>query len=226
MSGSKSATMLGLGGTHGAGWTVNGKLLTNNDVAGAPLHTHLGRRFSSAKDPRYQSAPSFSFGRKSDSQLNTLACNSPIFCKTGTHRAPQGELLLGSRDRRRDDKVFEKLKAKGSQWKAGTPGPGTYRTMRTIGSHVENIKTEVNVSAIQFGDRGPTYRVGCGAARGRIYNTLGGSGHDREPEAGEKYPRYPTPRNIVPGPGRYHQDSDLAPSAFSDFMRPQGRPCA
>merc|ERR1719356_2217994 len=110
------------GGRSNSAWEVNGTMLTHDEVAGAPLVKDLGRRFHAKKDPRYASSPSFSFGSRSVSEINSLAHNRPFFCKTGTHRCPEGELLLGSHDRRRDDKAMEHLRSQGRHWKV-TPGP-------------------------------------------------------------------------------------------------------
>merc|ERR1719443_2506271 len=104
--------------------------LSDMDIAGADLSHKIGRKMYATKDPRFASAPSFSFGRRHESELNTMACNRPQFCKTGTHRAVQGERLLDPL-RRRNDKIQTKMKTKGLQYLA-PPGPGTYRAPRVI----------------------------------------------------------------------------------------------
>eukprot|EP00927_Polykrikos_kofoidii_P056656 TRINITY_DN50741_c0_g1_i1.p1 TRINITY_DN50741_c0_g1~~TRINITY_DN50741_c0_g1_i1.p1 ORF type:complete len:230 (-),score=17.74 TRINITY_DN50741_c0_g1_i1:105-794(-) len=210
------------------GWTVSGRELSATQVAGADLTSKLGRRYHAAKDPRYASAPSFSFGRKLNSELNTLASNSPLYAKTGTHRVAQGETLLGSGSCLRNDKVLGKWTDEGRIWKSGSPGPGTYAIPRAFGTHMMNPKREVAVSVVQYGDRSPTWRFGgdpskpTGPLRQRIYHTLGGGGHDSNRGTSEGG-RYPTPRSLSPGPGRYFQDCDGAPSTFADYSRPQGR---
>lgn len=222
---------------HPYAWTVNGKDLDTMDVAGGiPAAARTLRRsmtsqalkvrkYASAKDPRYGSSPSWSFGTRSSTSLDALADNNPMFWN-GTHRARSGELLLGSGDRRRDDATWAKLKEKGRHWKA-TPGPGTYRIPRAVGSHVENQNTEFQMSTATYCDRAPSFKIGTGNARGRMYATIGGGGHDRERPDHELeswgYRRLPTPRNLSPGPGRYFQDIDIAPSSFSNFGRPQGQ---
>lgn len=185
-------------------------------MAGAELKHHLGRKFRSHKDPRYQSSPSFSFGRRSKNELNTLSNNRPFFCKSGTHRAPEGEVLLQGGVR--DDKVLEHLASSGRQWKS-VPGPGTYRIPRTIGN-LENSKEEIAMSHVNLNSRSPTWGM-VQARRPSVYHTLGGSGHDQQHEGRL---RFPTPRNLSPGPGRYFQECDSCPSLFSDYHRPQGVP--
>jgi len=189
--------------------------LSDMDVAGSDLKKHLGRKFCAKADPRFSNSPSYSFGGKSTGELNLLASNRPFFCKTGTHRCPQGELLL-DRLRRRDDKTHDELRDTGRQWKA-TPGPGTYRIPRVLGNVLE--PSEEAPITLLTQSRTPTWRVGSGK-RPQRYQTLGGGGHAHEHEGRL---RTPTPRNISPGPGRYFQDCDSCPSLFADYTRPQGR---
>eukprot|EP00434_Breviolum_minutum_P039151 symbB.v1.2.034754.t1/scaffold4541.1/size75942/8 len=109
------------------------KAMSRKDLeacSGADLRHQLGRKVFSSKDPRFASAPSFSFGSRSKNELNTLACNRSFFCKTGTHRCQDGETLLDAL-RRRDDKSQSALRDHGRQWKA-VPGPGSYRVPRHI----------------------------------------------------------------------------------------------
>lgn len=235
--GANMSTTLASG--HPYAWTVNGKDLDTMDVAGGlPAAARTLRRsltgqpakhkkYLSSKDPRYNHSPSWSFGSRSSTSLDTLADNNPMFWN-GTHRARSGELLLGA-DKyvcKRDEANYGKLKEQGRHWKA-TPGPGTYRIPRAIGSHVEDKKTEFQMSTATYPDRAPSFRIGTGNARGRMYATIGGGGHDRErPDSDQEswgYRRLPTPRNLSPGPGRYFQDVDIAPSSFSNYGRPQGR---
>eukprot|EP00928_Gymnodinium_smaydae_P087439 TRINITY_DN71701_c0_g1_i1.p2 TRINITY_DN71701_c0_g1~~TRINITY_DN71701_c0_g1_i1.p2 ORF type:complete len:197 (+),score=12.71 TRINITY_DN71701_c0_g1_i1:111-701(+) len=191
--------------------------LSPMDVAGADLKSKLGRRYASAKDPRYASAPAFSFGTRSKGEINNLASNRPFYCKTGTHRCPQGELLL-DKLRRRDDKAIDALRATGRHWKA-TPGPGTYRIPRALGA-VERRDQEVALGPVCMPDRGPAWLLGSQAKRPPVYHTLGGSGHTHDCDCRL---RPPTPRNLSPGPGRYFQSCDSVPSIFAHHMGPQGR---
>uniref|UniRef100_A0A7S2II30 Uncharacterized protein n=1 Tax=Zooxanthella nutricula TaxID=1333877 RepID=A0A7S2II30_9DINO len=190
--------------------------MSDMDVAGADLTSKIGRRFSAARDPRYASSPAFSFGRRLTDELNSLSSNSTFYCKTGSHRAPNGESLLG-KNGRRDDRHMDNLIRLGRQWKA-TPGPGAYRTPRALGGRTD-IAKEVQVGAVQIPCRTPTWRMST-STRPRVYHTLGGSGHTHEHEGPL---RMPTPRNLSPGPGRYYQHCDSCPSLFSDFCRPQNK---
>eukprot|EP00931_Biecheleriopsis_adriatica_P121733 TRINITY_DN96791_c0_g1_i1.p1 TRINITY_DN96791_c0_g1~~TRINITY_DN96791_c0_g1_i1.p1 ORF type:complete len:211 (-),score=26.96 TRINITY_DN96791_c0_g1_i1:74-706(-) len=185
-------------------------------TAGADLRHHLGRKSMSMRDPRYASAPSFSFGCRSDHELNSLSSNSTFLCKSGTHRACNGQLLLDHL-RRRDDKTQKALLAKGRQYKA-TPGPGAYRIPRLMGD-VDRTR-EISVNKISAVSNPPTWKVGS-SLRPRMYHTIGGVGHGLHNHEGKLRP--PTPRNLTPGPGHYFKESDSCPSNFSDFMRPQNR---
>mmetsp|Transcript_18481 Transcript_18481/g.50843 ORF Transcript_18481/g.50843 Transcript_18481/m.50843 type:complete len:189 (+) Transcript_18481:80-646(+) len=183
------------------------------EVAGADLRSQAGRRFCAAKDPRFSSAPAFSFGSRSTNELNSMASNSAFFCKTGSHRAPNGESLLG-RNGRRDDKHMDKLQSLGRQWKA-TPGPGAYRIPRALSCKTDQ-KQEIPLGNISMVNKSPTWRIGS-SRRAPVYHTLGGSGHTHEHEGRM---RVPTPRNLSPGPGRYFKNCDSCPSLFADFSRP------
>eukprot|EP00930_Biecheleria_cincta_P010201 TRINITY_DN112198_c0_g1_i1.p1 TRINITY_DN112198_c0_g1~~TRINITY_DN112198_c0_g1_i1.p1 ORF type:complete len:210 (-),score=23.51 TRINITY_DN112198_c0_g1_i1:38-667(-) len=206
-----------MGGASRSGKTQFGYTAAELEAsAGADLRHHLGRRSVSARDPRYASAPSFSFGCRSSHELNSLATNRAFFCKTGTHRCPSGEELLDEW-RRRDDKKISKLVEKGRHFKA-TPGPGTYRIPRLLGEVDRTREMAVNKSSAPY--RPPTWAIGQ-ALRPRMYHTLGGVGHGLLQHEGRLRP--PTPRNLSPGPGHYFKDSDSCPSSFSDFMRPQNR---
>ncbi|CAJ1359339.1 unnamed protein product [Effrenium voratum] len=186
------------------------------DAAGADLRHHLGRKVLSSKDPRYASAPSFSFGGRSVNELNTLASNRSFFCKTGTHRCQDGE-ILNDHLRRRDDKSQINLRSRGRQWKA-PPGPGAYRVPRFLGD-IDRVR-EVSMAKSACPWRAPSWSVGSNSLRPMMYHTLGGSGHCQEHEGRM---RQPTPRNLSPGPGHYFKDSDCGVSIFSDYGRPQGR---
>mmetsp|Transcript_15741 Transcript_15741/g.25096 ORF Transcript_15741/g.25096 Transcript_15741/m.25096 type:complete len:198 (+) Transcript_15741:67-660(+) len=192
--------------------------LSDMDVAGADLKHHLGRTHRAFRDLRYPSSPSFSFGRRSKDELNTLSTIRPFFCKNGTHRCPQGEVLLNGG--RRDDKMLESLKSSGHQYKS-VPGPGAYRIPRAMG-RIENRREEMALSDINLSGRTATWRMPM-SKRPSVYHTLGGSGHTHEHEGRL---RLPTPRNLSPGPGRYYQHCDSCPSLFSDYHRPQGIPTA
>eukprot|EP00933_Yihiella_yeosuensis_P036789 TRINITY_DN3057_c1_g1_i1.p1 TRINITY_DN3057_c1_g1~~TRINITY_DN3057_c1_g1_i1.p1 ORF type:complete len:203 (-),score=20.07 TRINITY_DN3057_c1_g1_i1:165-773(-) len=182
----------------------------------ADLRHHLGRSIQSSRDPRYASAPSFSFGTRTSTELNSLSSNRVFFCKGGTHRCPAGETLL-DHGRRRDDKAQEKLRLSGRQWKA-TPGPGTYRVPRMMGD-IDRV-SETHAGRNSAPCLGASWKIGT-SLRPRMYHTIGGVGHGLVQHEGRLRP--PTPRNIAPGPGQYFKDCDLAPSNFSDFMRPQNR---
>merc|ERR1712061_664329 len=106
--------------------------------------------------------------------------------------------------RRRDDEQQDKLRSSGRHWKA-TPGPGTYRIPRDLGDH--NQGQEVKLNQVTY-SAAPTWRVGT-SKRPKFYHTLGGLGLCLEHEGPL---RLPTPRNLSPGPGRYFQDCDNAPS--------------
>jgi len=178
------------------------------DVTGAATVSRLRSRPShtgpsSATDPRHQAPPSFSFGGRQysrpNSEKNTLASCRPFFCKSGTHRCPQGEILLDPL-RRRDDKSQEQLKRLGQQWKC-PPGPGAYRTTRSIGDIHE--ASEMKTTVLCSPDRAPTWRLDTTyLQRPNVYHTLGGLGHNRS-ECDLRRP--PTPRNLSPGPGRYFE---------------------
>lgn len=201
----------------------SGMQRSDMDVAGADLTAHKGRRYSSTKDPRHASAPSFSFGRRFNHELNTMSSNNSFYCKSGTNRTPHGELLL-DRLGRRDDKSIDNLKKLGQQWKV-PPGPGAYRIPRSIGAVDEG--QEVSQGSISLANRSPSWRIekSLTPARPCIYHTLGGAGHtiDRAQSTPGRLRRFPTPRNLSPGPGRYFQDCDGGRSTFSDFTRPQNR---
>jgi len=173
-------------------------------------------RYCTAKDPRFKTGPSFTMGGKFGDELDTLASCSPFF-QGGTHRCPQGEELLDQL-RRRDDEHINELHKLGRQWKA-TPGPGTYRTPRDMGK-VDRTR-EVSLGQIQMKNVGPS-TIDFRSKRPVLYKTLGGLGHTADHEG--PIPRYPTPRNITPGPGHYFQGCSSAPTIFSDFHKPQGDP--
>mmetsp|Transcript_58727 Transcript_58727/g.109986 ORF Transcript_58727/g.109986 Transcript_58727/m.109986 type:complete len:210 (-) Transcript_58727:22-651(-) len=187
------------------------------DTAGADLRHHLGRKVFASRDPRYASAPSFSFGSRSTNELNTLACNRSFFCKTGTHRCQDGEVLLDGL-RRRDDKTQAKLREQGRQWKA-VPGPGSYRAPRFLGD-IDRV-WEVSMGKNSAPWKPPSWGLDSASLRPIFYATIGGVGHGRQEHEGKL--RVPTPRNLTPGPGHYFKDSDGCVSIFSDYMRPQGR---
>lgn len=186
-----------------------------SDIAGADLSRHLGRKLVTAKDPRYASSPAFSFGRRNDAELNNMSANNVFFCKSGTHRCAQGQKLLDDL-RRRDDKSFEKLCNSGQQWKS-LPGPGAYRIARYMGLKQRDQEIDLGATCTVGS---PSWGVGT-SLRPRPYSTMGGFGHGLLQHEGRL--RQPTPSNIAPGPGRYFQDFDIAPSNFADFMRPQNR---
>jgi len=218
MAASKSWTSGPGGGFDGAGWTVGGKELHFMDVAGADLRPKNGGRFAkpvihkTAKDVRYSSAPSYSFGTRSMSAQNNFTGSNPMFWN-GTHRANQGEVVLGTFDRRRNDDALKKMTSDGRQWKV-TPGPGNYRIPRSFGTTVASPHEEVAQSVWQM-QKSNSWKIPTACARGRTYHTLGGCGHDFErPEGGR-----PTPMNLSPGPGRYFQDVDGFPSSFHDLRR-------
>lgn len=150
-------------------------------------------------------------------ELNSLASNNAFYCKTGSHRAPCGESMLGAKAGRRDDHYLDEMRKTGRQWKT-TPGPGTYRTPRALCCKTE-LSKEVQLGMVAQPNRTPTWRIGT-ARRQPVYHTIGGGGHTHEHEGRM---RVPTPRNLSPGPGRYFQNCDSCPSLFSDFARPQNR---
>lgn len=110
--------------------------------------------------------------------------------------------------------LCEDLRRTGTQWKV-PPGPSEYRVPRSLGAvnPVQELRLENAVQA-----HAPAWKMGS-STRMRMYHTLGGMGHSTPAQ----FPRRPTPRNLVPGPGRYFQDGDGGLSEFSDLKRPQGR---
>ncbi|CAE7397892.1 trpB2 [Symbiodinium sp. CCMP2456] len=183
------------------------------DAAGADLRHHLGRKIFASRDPRFASAPSFSFGGRLHNELDTLASNRSFFCKTGTHRCQDGETLLDDL-RRRDDKSQKKLREQGRQWKA-VPGPGSYRIPRFMGDIDRAFEVSVGKNSAPW--RTPSWQLDSTSLRPVFYHTIGGVGHARQEHEGKL--RVPTPRNLTPGPGHYFKDSDGCVSMFSDYMR-------
>lgn len=192
--------------------------------------------YATSRDVRYSSAPSFTFGGRYGDEVDTLASNSPFF-QHGTHRCPQGEELTDVYGRR-DDKHLKTLKALGRQWKA-TPGPGSYRTPRSLGSIEKGPdKTDLDCRRMSHSSVA-SWSIGR-SLRTKFWHTTGGQTmNPGEPpqqhdETIASYmsrcssTRPPTPRhqreptNMVPGPGHYHRRCSSAPSLFSDFHRPQG----
>lgn len=169
--------------------------------------------YHAKKDPRYASAPAFTFGGRYSEELDVLASNTPFFCKTGTHRCPQGEVLLDHL-RRRDDRSIDKLIIQRRHWKA-TPGPGAYRIPRTIGD-IE-FKWDLHLDEINI-DRAPIWKFGTGN-RSRTYHSIGSKPGDTWEHEGAL--QHPKPYNLTPGPGHYFQDSCCGISTFTDFRRPQ-----
>mmetsp|Transcript_2252 Transcript_2252/g.6645 ORF Transcript_2252/g.6645 Transcript_2252/m.6645 type:complete len:184 (+) Transcript_2252:68-619(+) len=178
-------------------------------ASGKDFLAKSSRKYCTARDVRYQSAPSFSFGRRNTGELNSMAANNQFFCKTGTHRCPHAEAILG-KSGRMDKEHANTLKQKGQQWRT-PPGPGAYRTPRALSCSV-NLDREVSM-AKSSSLSAPTFSVGH-SRREKIYHTLGGYGHAQQHEGRL---RCPTPRSIVPGPGSYS-----SPHLMGDFLRPQG----
>jgi len=194
------------------------------------VRAHSNRRqrsgkYSTMKDTRFQNSPSWSFGGRHGDELDTLASNNAFF-RGGTHRCPQGEELLDPL-RRRDDKSIEELTKQGRQWKA-VPGPGTYRSPSCVGNPMGvggRDRTDLSMGNIQH-NKTPSWSLGLTARRPKTYHTLG----DLPLVQHEGPLRPPTPsakktlaeKGLVPGPGNYFKRCNSAPSAFSDFHRPQG----
>lgn len=188
-------------------------------------------KFMTTKDIRFQNGPSWSFGGRWGDELDTLASNNAFF-GGGTHRCPQGEELLDHL-RRRDDKHIKDLTEQGRQWKS-VPGPGTYRTPGCVGDPMAKCgrdRSDIVMGTTMF-NKPPSWTMGMTARRSHPFHTLG----DR-PLIQHEGPltRPPTPSakktaavkgmlgpGITPGPGHYYQRCHSAPSAFSDFHRPQG----
>jgi hypothetical protein len=132
---------------------------------------------------------------------------------------------------RRNDKHIEDLVRHGRQWKA-TPGPGAYRTPSCIGdpgAKSGRDRTDIPMGLAQH-NKTPAWTMLTGR-RTKTFHTLG----DQPLVQHEGALRPPTPSakksardarcmgpGIVPGPGHYFQRCSSAPSAFSDFHRPQG----
>eukprot|EP00913_Durusdinium_trenchii_P002265 g2091.t1 len=131
---------------------------------------HQQRKIYTSKDPRFASAPSFSFGSRSINELNTLACNRSFFCKNGTHRCTDGEILLDPL-RRRDDKSQAKLRDHGRQWKA-VPGPGSYRVPRFLGD-IDQVR-EFSLGKSAFPWHAPSWSLDGQSLRPALYHTTGG----------------------------------------------------
>lgn len=135
------------------------------------------------RDVRLHLAPKFSFGGRHPSELDRLATNTPAYCKSGTHRAPFGETLL-DHGRRFDKKSYAKLVKEGRHWKA-TPGPGAYRTPRTMGH------TQSDEAIMHFAhERLPIWKFGTGPQSKFVYDNVGTSGK-------------------TPGPGTYRTWTEL-----------------
>lgn len=189
-------------------------------------------KFLTQKDNRFQSAPSWSFGGRYGDELDTLASNNAFF-GGGTHRCPQGEELLDHL-RRRDDKHIQDLTKQGRQWKA-VPGPGTYRTPGCVGDPMAKGGRDRNdiVMGTTMHNKTPAWTMGMTARRPKPFHTLGD--HPLVQHEGPLRPGTPSAKKtaglmglgvlgpgIVPGPGHYFKRCHSAPSAFSDFHRPQG----
>merc|ERR550514_2727661 len=106
------------------------------------------KRYATHKDPRFMSSPSWTFGGRYSDELDTLASNRPQYCKTGTHRAEFGELLLDHLARWNDTNQVA-LESVGRHWKA-KPGAGAYRTPFYIGRGPEDMVKVDEVTANQF----------------------------------------------------------------------------
>jgi len=120
------------------------------------------------RDPRLNRAPSWSFGKKTDSELDRLSCAQAFF-PNGTHRAPHGECLL-TNGRLFDKEMDVSLRERGRQWKA-TPGPGTYKTQRVVGFGKNNGDcTEITRSQLV---REPLWAFGTGPQSNYMEQQLG-----------------------------------------------------
>jgi hypothetical protein len=171
-------------------------------------------KFVTKRDPRFASAPSWTFGGRFSDELSTLASNRPQYCKTGTHRAEFGELLLDHLARRNDTNQAA-LERVGRHWKA-KPGPGAYRTPFYMGRGLDDMVKVDEVMANQFSE----WTIEK-FNRKRTYQITGGY-HPTTWEH-EGLLKYPSIRNITPGPGAYFQDSGAGLSIFNDYSRPQIR---
>ncbi|CAK9104721.1 unnamed protein product [Durusdinium trenchii] len=158
-----------------------------------------------------RSAPSFSFGSRSINELNTLACNRSFFCKNGTHRCTDGEILLDPL-RRRDDKSQAKLRDHGRQWKA-VPGPGSYRVPRFLGD-IDQVR-EFSLGKSAFPWHAPSWSLDGQSLRPALYHTTGGVNGFYQREG--NILRRPKP-NITPGPAHYFKDSHCGLSMFCDYF--------
>lgn len=175
-------------------------------------------KYTTERDLRSQSSPSWSFGGRHGDELDTLASNNPFY-QGGTHRCPQGEELLDHL-RRRDDAHAEILKATGRQWKAA-PGPGSYRSPCVIGSH-QSAREKVDIVDMS---KTPSWSLGTSSMRPNAFHSIGSTQTQpiaaplrRPPTPG---PKFAEAKNIVPGPGAHFKRCNSAPSVFSDFLRPQ-----
>eukprot|EP00451_Oxyrrhis_marina_P009244 CAMPEP_0204324540 /NCGR_PEP_ID=MMETSP0469-20131031/10314_1 /ASSEMBLY_ACC=CAM_ASM_000384 /TAXON_ID=2969 /ORGANISM="Oxyrrhis marina" /LENGTH=334 /DNA_ID=CAMNT_0051306217 /DNA_START=72 /DNA_END=1075 /DNA_ORIENTATION=- len=136
-------------------------------------------------------------------EVDTLACNRPQFCKTGTHRCPQGEELLDHLARR-DDQQQEINRKAGRQWKTA-PGPGAYRTPRTVGDGA--AERDLNLDEVNI-EQQPIWSIGK-SRRKRTYSTIGGSQGSWQHEGQLQKPASMV--NLSPGPGTYRTWSSFAP---------------
>jgi len=185
--------------------------------------------YPTQKDNRFQSSPAWSFGGRHSDEIDTLASNNNFYL-FGTHRCPQGEELLTDL-RCRDAVAQDALDKVGRQWKS-VPGPGTYRSPSCVGDPMSKgarDPTDVKVGEVNMG-KTPSWGMGMTSRRVKPYHTLG----DRPLVQHEGILRPPTPcakktiwgppcseKGVVPGPGTYFTRCHSAPSAFSDFQRPQ-----
>lgn len=167
------------------------------------------RAYSTQSNPGFCQSPAWSFGQRLTEELDTLASNNPFFCKTGTHRCPQGEELLTG-IRTRDDKQIATLIKEGRQWKV-TPGPGAYKTTRTVGDGEEG--SDMNLDEVNI-DQQPIWTIG-NARRQKFYHTIGTKLHTKGPYQHEGRIDVPMSRlNLTPGPDYYFRNSDVGLSMF------------
>lgn len=167
------------------------------------------RPYSTKNNVTHLQGPAWTFGRRLSEELDTCASNNPFFCKTGTHRCPQGEELLTDL-RVRDDSQIEQLVKEGRQWKV-PPGPGAYRTTRTIGDGEPG--SDLNLDEVNI-DLQPLWTIGR-ARRQKIYHTLGTRVDTDKPYQHEGRIDVPKTRfNLTPGPAYYFTGSDCGPSVF------------
>lgn len=171
--------------------------------------------YTTYANPGFNQSPAWSFGQRMTEEMDTLASNNPFYCKTGTHRCPQGEELL-THLRTRNDKQLDELVKEGRHWKA-TPGPGAYRTTRTIGDGEPGSDLNLDEANI---DQQPIWSIPA-TRRQRTYHTIGTKVHTRKgPWQHEGRIDVPTSHfNLTPGPDYYFKASTGGLSMFvQSFM--------